>query len=117
LNEWASRLDHERNELNQLTNTVFKMQKEFDQSVAKVADEESANLKKIAKTYSLMEPEGAASIFKQMEDPAIVKIMLFMKEAETGPILTALARGGDSDAKRAADLTERLRLAVVPKKK
>jgi flagellar motility protein MotE (MotC chaperone) len=117
LNDLADRLRSERNELTQLTQTVFRMQKEFDQSVSRVSEEETANLKKLAKTYSVMEAEGAAAIFKQMDDASVVKIMVFMKEQETSPIITALSKGGDADAKRAADLTERLRVAVVPKKK
>ena len=75
------------------------------------------NLKKLGKTYSGMEPEGAAAIFKQMDDAAIVKILVFMKEQETGPILAALSKMGETEAKRAGDLTEKLRLSVVPKKK
>jgi hypothetical protein len=43
--------------------------------------------------------------------------MLFMKEQETGPILAAMSKGGETEAKRAADLSEKLRVAVVPKKK
>lgn len=117
LKEWADRLEAERGELSQLTNTVHRLQKDFDASVVRVGEEEAVNLKKLAKTYSSMDPEGAAAIFKQMEDPAIVKIMAVMKEQETGPILSALSKLGDADAKRAGELTEKLRLAVVPKKK
>ena len=117
LNELADRLRAERNELTTLTQTVFQMQKEFDQSVSRVSEEETANLKKLAKTYSAMDADGAATIFKQMDDASVVKIMVFMKEQETSPIIAALAKGGEADAKRAADLTERLRVAVVPKKK
>lgn len=117
LNDLADRLRAERNELTQLTQTVFRMQKEFDSSVSRVSEEETGNLKKLAKTYSAMDAEGAANIFKQMDDASVVKIMVFMKEQETSPIITALAKGGEADAKRAADLTERLRVAVVPKKK
>ena len=61
--------------------------------------------------------DGAATIFKQMDDTSIVKIMVFMKDQETGPILAAMSKGGETEAKRAADLTEKLRVAVVPKKK
>ena len=117
LKEWADRLEAERGEISQLTNSMARLQKDFDASVVRVGDEEAANLKKLAKTYSSMDPEGAATIFKQMEDPAVVKIMAMMKEQETGPILSALSKLGDADAKRAGDLTEKLRLAVVPKKK
>jgi len=40
-----------------------------------------------------------------------------MKEAETGPILAALSKMGEAESKRAGELTDRLRVAVVPKKK
>jgi flagellar motility protein MotE (MotC chaperone) len=56
-----------------------------------------------------MSPEGAAAILKQMEDEQILKFMVFMKDAETGPLLENLAKLGESDAKRAATLTEKLR--------
>ena len=117
LNALAERLRAERIELTQLTQAVHRMQVEFDQSVSRVAEEETGNLKKLAKTYSVMEAEGAAAIFKQMDDASVVKIMVFMKDQETSPIIAALAKGGETDAKRAADLTEKLRVAVVPKKK
>ena len=117
LDELKKRLDSERIELKQLTDGVQKMQREFDQSVSRVTEEEAGNLKKLAKTYTAVEPEAVAPIFKQMDDTSIVKIMVFMKEQESGPILTALAKGGETEAKRAADLTEKLRLAIVPKKK
>jgi flagellar motility protein MotE (MotC chaperone) len=111
------RIDSERTELTKLTENVQKMQREFDQGVSRVSEEETGNLKKLAKTYTAVEPEAVAPIFKQMDDTSIVKIMVFMKEQESGPILAALAKGGDTEAKRAADLTEKLRLAIVPKKK
>ena len=117
LNELADRIRSERQELTQLTQAMHRMQKDFDQSVSRVSEEETANLKKLAKTYSGMEADETSKIFKQMDDSSIVKIMVFMKEAETAPILSSLARGGEADAKRAADLTDKLRVAVVPKKK
>src|SRR4051812_46259290 len=117
LNEWAERLAAERTELNQLTQAVHRLQKEFDASVSKVAEEEVTNLRKLAKTYSSMEPDGAAGIFKQMDDLSVVRILMFMKDSETGPILASLSKLSEADAKRAGDLTDKLRLAVVPKKK
>lgn len=115
LNELSQRLASERAELIQLTGIVHKMQKEFDQTVSKVSDDETVNLKKLAKTYAGMEADAASAVFKKMEDGAIVKIMMFMRENETGPILSAMAKGTDEDAQRVADLTQRLRVAVVPK--
>jgi len=117
LTELGARLRAERDELNQLTQMVHRLQKDFDASISRVADEEVTNLRKLAKTYGVMEADGAAGIFKQMDDAAIVKIMMFMKEVETGPILAAMAKHGEAEAKRAGDITEKLRLAIVPKKK
>ncbi len=117
LKELAARLQSEREELNQLTQAVHRLQKEFDASVVRVADEETTNLKRLAKTYSGLEPEGTATIFRQMDDGSVVKILMFMKEAETGPILGALSKLGEAEAKRAGELTERLRVAIMPKKK
>jgi flagellar motility protein MotE (MotC chaperone) len=117
LNELAERIRSERNELTQLTQAVHRMQQDFDKSVSRVSEEEMTNLKKLAKTYSGMDPDETSKIFKQMDDSSIVKIMVFMKDTETAPILSSLARGGEADAKRAADLTDKLRVAVVPKKK
>lgn len=117
LNELSTRLNAERQELTQLTQTVYRMQKEFDTSVSHVTEEETVNLKKLSKTYAGMEPDAAGTIFKQMDDTSIVKIMVFMKDGERGPILAAMSKGTDADAKRAADLTEKLRVAVVAAKK
>ena len=109
LNELASRLEAERQEINIVTQAVYRMQTEFDRNVVRVREEEMANLKKLAKVYAAMSPEGAAAILKQMEDEQILKFMVFMKDAETGPVLEGLAKLSEADAKRAATLTDKLR--------
>ncbi len=111
LNDYAARLATERQEVNQVMTNVTKLQREFDLGVTRVRTEETANLKKLAKVYAAMTPEGASAIFKEMEDEQVVKILLFMKEAETAPVLECLAKLGELEAKRAAQLSERLRLA------
>src|SRR2546421_8601497 len=68
LNELSTRLDAERTELNIVLQSMQRTQKEFDRNIVRVRDEESANLKKLAKVYANMSPEGAATIIKQMED-------------------------------------------------
>jgi flagellar motility protein MotE (MotC chaperone) len=112
LDELASRLQAERQELNQVTQNVFRMQREFDRNVLRIRDEETANLKKLAKIYATMSPDGATTILKEMEEEQIVKIMVFMKENETAPILETLAKSGTDQAKRAALISERLRLSI-----
>jgi flagellar motility protein MotE (MotC chaperone) len=109
---WEARLQSERLEINQVTQSVYRLEEEFDRNVTRVKQEELANLKRLAKVYAEMGPETAAAVFKQMEDPAVVKILVFMKDAETAPILESMAKKGDLDAKRVAQLTERLRVAI-----
>ncbi len=115
LNELAVRLQAERAELNQATQSVHQLQADFDQNVTRVREEETANLKKLAKVYSAMSADAAANILGDLDDTTVVKIMVFMKDADTAAIFESMAKKGKADAKRAADLSERLRLATVPK--
>lgn len=115
LDELAARLQAERNELNVVTQQVAQLQKEFDDTVVRVTEEETTNLKRLAKVYTSMSPEGAAVILKQLDETTIVKILTFMKDGETAPILETIAKLGDAEAKMAASISERLRLAVVRK--
>ena len=112
LNELSNRLEAERSELGIVLQSVQRMQKEFDRNIVRVRDEETANLKKLAKIYANMTPEGAASIIKQMTDDEIVKFMVFMKEGETAPLLESFAKLGKTETKRAAAISERLRTAI-----
>ncbi|GDY21607.1 hypothetical protein LBMAG56_29540 [Verrucomicrobiota bacterium] len=99
----------------ELAQNVAKVQEDMDKTIARVQDEEVANLKKLAKTYAAMEAASAAAIMREMGDAVVVKIMLFMKETETAPILETLARPNEQAAKRAALISERLRLSVSKK--
>ena len=94
---------------------ISRAQEDFDKNVTRVQEEEVVNLKKLAKTYAAMEPAAAATIMRELADPVIVKIMLFMKESETAPVFEALARPNEQAAKRAALVSERLRLAISRK--
>lgn len=114
LNELAARLNAERQELMQTTQRVQVMQSQFDQSVTRIQEEETVNLKKMAKTYASMSPDAAVRIFKELDDMVVVKIFRFMKETETAPIMEAMSKLGKEDAKRAATLAEKLRLTLNP---
>jgi flagellar motility protein MotE (MotC chaperone) len=112
LNELELRLQTERQELNQVTQSVHELQIEFDRNVVRVEEQESVNLKKLGKVYSTMAPDGAVLILKQMDESTLTKILALMKESEAAPILEALAKQGDAEAKRAASICERLRLTL-----
>ncbi len=115
LAELELRITTDRTELDTLIANVRKLQAEFDASILRVQQEESANLKKLAKVYANMEPANAIGILKELDDYSLVKILLFMKEQETAPILENLAKLGPGDARRAAGLSESLRTATVAK--
>ena len=112
LNDLAARLDAERSEVGLVTQTVHQMQVDFDKNVLRVTDEETANLKKLAKVYSAMEPDAAAGILAQQDDASIAKIMVYMKEGDTAAVLEAFAKKGAAESKRASALSERLRLSI-----
>ena len=114
LGESEARLVLDRQEMNQMTQVVGRMQKEFEAAITRVAEEETANLKRLAKTYSLMTPESAAQVFKQLEETSLVKVLMYMKDAQVSAILDRLAKEGETEAKRVAAISERLRLSINP---
>lgn len=109
LKELEARLEAERAEITIVTQAVHRMRLEFEKKYVQVREEETANLKRLAKMYASMSPEGAAAILKQMEDDQALKFMVFMKDAETGALLEVFAKQGETEAKRAALLSDRLR--------
>lgn len=113
LKAWAEQLQNERNELNSFTQNVSRLQMEFDSSVTRIREQESANIKKLARTYAAMAPDAAAGILKSLDDAIVAKTLAMMKESETAPILEALSRQGPAQTKRVADITDRLRLTVA----
>ncbi len=116
LNALAERLAAERMEINVVTQSVFQLQSQLDKNIARLSTEEAANIKKLAKTYAAMSPEGAAAILKELDDSTLVKILAALKDSESAPILEIIGKMGDADAKRVAVITERLRTyMVVPK--
>ena len=116
LNDLASRIQAERQELTVLTQAVGSMQKEFDQNILKVKEEETFNLKKLAKIYSAMDPVNASVVLKQLDDATVIKIFMFMKDSVTSPLLENMSRGSEADAKRVALISEKLRLVITPPK-
>jgi len=115
LAELEVRLKADRSELDEATKRIGKMQDQVNRDLFRIKDDEAANLKKLAKMYSSMEPASAAKIMRELDDAVVVKIMTLMKDAETGVILDALSKMGDLETKRAARISENLRLAVVQK--
>ena len=117
LRELEKRLAAERAEINQVTQRVAQLQFEFDQNLVRVKEEEIPNLKKLAKMYTAMSPEGASAIMRELDDLVVVKVMSFMKEDQSAPLLEAMASESEAQAKRAASIAEALRTTTTEKKK
>lgn len=109
LNALAERLQAERLELNVVTQVVHQMQSQLDATLVRISAEEATNLKKLARTYAIMAPDGAAPIMKELEDGTLLKILAIMKDTESAPVLEAIGKTSPEEAKRVAKLTERLR--------
>jgi flagellar motility protein MotE (MotC chaperone) len=112
LDELEARLKAERYEIATVVQSVKQQQDEFDHSVVRVHEEEVINLKRLAKIYAAMSPEGAVSILRELKDDDVVKIFAFMKDGETAPILESLAHQGQAEAKRAAQISDRLKVCL-----
>ncbi|HTD66932.1 MAG TPA: hypothetical protein VK846_10430 [Candidatus Limnocylindria bacterium] len=109
LKELEARLASERQEIKAVTDAVSRLQRELDQSVLRIKQEEIPNLKKLAKVHAAMSAEGSANILKEETDEEILKVLFYLKPTETGPIVEAFGKLGKAEAQRAAQLTERLR--------
>jgi flagellar motility protein MotE (MotC chaperone) len=114
LQAFEARLQTERNELTLITQSVFRLQREFDQNVIRLKEEEAVNYKKLAKLHAAMSPDGAAGLFREMPDEEVVKIFFYMKVDEVSQILEAFGRLGKAETKRATILTERMRRTIPP---
>jgi flagellar motility protein MotE (MotC chaperone) len=112
LDDLERRLHTERAEVGQVIQSVRQLQGDFDKAVLRVKEEETGNLKKLAKVYAAMTPETAASVLEQLDNEAIVKIMLFLKDGDTAAILEAMAKKGDVEARRTAQISEQIRLSA-----
>ena len=114
LQELATRLQAERAELNNATQTVARLQAEFDRNVVRIKDQEVDNLKRQAKVMSGMSPEAAAVVLGEMAEDEAIRILVTMKADEASTILEAFSKTGKAEAHRAASFTERMRRALPP---
>ena len=113
LDELEKRLVAEKAEIRRNRDDVERMQKDLEQTVQKVAEDESENLKRLAKVYAAMSPKGAGMILKEMSDEQIFRVMVFMKDDQIAVVLENMAKEGPRHAVRASLLADRLRLLQI----
>ena len=111
----------EREELEKVRAEIVAMRAEIDGQVVQIQEQELKNLKTVAQTYSAMNPSAVVTIFREMDENMSVKVLSFMKADKVGPILGEMSKvvdaaSGESMAKRAARITDKLRLLKPLKK-
>ncbi len=110
----------EREELDKVRAEIVGMRAEIDQQVVEIQERELKNLKTLAQTYSAMNPTAVVAIFRELDENMSVKVLSFMKADRVGPILGEMSKGADTAgepmAKRAARITDKLRLLKPLKK-
>ncbi|HLH53397.1 MAG TPA: hypothetical protein VKY92_07260 [Verrucomicrobiae bacterium] len=114
LQELQKRLEAERQEILTVTQTVHQLQADFDKNVVRIKEQQLDNLKRQTKIIASMSPEGAAAMLNEMPEDQTVGVLFMLKPEAASSILDTLSKMGKTEAKRAAELTERLRSVLPP---
>src|SRR5476651_2726739 len=113
LDQRTARLAAEKQELEKMRADIEGMRHQMDERVIAIGVDEAKNLRTLAQTYATLSPHGAVTILREMDDATVVKILSLMKPDIVGPIFEEMAKptgGDDALAKRAAVLSEKIRL-------
>lgn len=110
LKELETRIMAEQAELSYLTQTIAKLQQNINTIITSIQQDEVANLKRLAKMYTAMEPAAAADILIAFPDDLLVKVLASMREDQIAPILEAMLQKNPEARTRIAELTDRIRL-------
>jgi hypothetical protein len=119
LNKLEARVKTEKAELEKVRSDIEAMRAQISEAIPHIEESEAKNIKNLAKSYSSVKPAAAVSIFKEMNDNTVAKILSFMKSETAGAILAEMSKEQDKDesmAKRAARISDKLRLLEPLKK-
>ena len=111
----AARTMADRQEVEKIRQEIKDLRSDLDKRVVEIQQEEIKNLDSLASTYTAMPPGAAVAIFKEMEEDQVVKILAAMKAKAVASVLSEMGRmvdksGEESVARRAARITDKLRL-------
>ncbi len=118
LDQRAARITSEEKEFSKLRAELETMRQQIADRMVEIKADEVKNIKTLAQTYTTLTPKGAAAILREMDETTAVKILAVMKPDVVGPIFEEMSRDTAADsplAKRAASLSERLRLMKATK--
>ena len=116
-----AQLTTERAELTHVRDEIKTLRDELDQRVVKIEESDLKNLKTLANQYSAMKPATTVSIFKEMDEGMVVRIIGTMKADKITAILEEMAKvrekpGEEAAARKIVRLMDKLRLLQAPKK-
>ena len=103
----------ERLELAKQRQQIEALRNEIANTMIAIKEDELKNMKSLAATYSNLSPKATLTIFRQMDDAMVVKLLALMKTDIVSPLFEELSKQAATDpalAKRAAQLSEKLRL-------
>jgi flagellar motility protein MotE (MotC chaperone) len=110
LDQRAARLAAEKQELDRTRADIEAMRQQMDDRVVSIGADEAKNLRSLAQTYTSLSPHAAVTILRELDDATAVKILSLMKPDVVGAIFADMAGGDEALAKRAAALSEKIRL-------
>ncbi|MCS7091245.1 MAG: hypothetical protein NZM03_11115 [Limisphaera sp.] len=114
LKELAMRLEAERQELILITQTVARLQAEFDRNIIRFQETQAEQFKRQAKLLTGMSVEGQLALLQQMPDDDVVRLLALMKNDDVSQLLDMMSKGGPAEARRAVLLTEKMRRLLPP---
>lgn len=121
LDTMRAQLASERAELEHVRDEIKVLRDELDQRVVKIQEADLKNIKTLANQYSAMKPATTVSIFREMDEDMVVRILGVMKPDRITAILEEMAKvrekpGEEAASRRIVRLMDKLRLLQTPKK-
>jgi flagellar motility protein MotE (MotC chaperone) len=113
LTQREERLNAERQELAKQRQQLEELRNEISGRITTIQSDEIKNLKSLVATYSSLTPKATLTIFKEMDDTMVVKLLALMKTDTVSPLFEEMSKQAAADpamGKRVATLSEKLRL-------
>ena len=107
------RLNAERVELSKQRQQLEALRADITSKITSIQADEMKNLKSLVATYSNLTPKSTLTIFKEMDDTMVVKLLSLMKTDIVSPLFEEMSKQAATDpamGKRVATLSEKLRL-------
>ncbi len=120
LNQKELLLDRQSDRINKLElelqvarKQLEKLQDETAVNITQMEENEKRNLRKLAKVYSSMDPEQAATIIARLDDDTIANILILMKERQAAKLLGSFGDQNAESKQRAALISKKIRTMTL----